>query len=55
MGATNSAVNGPDQGDGQPTLNIAVPSQVGLIPFRREAAVYVFKRSLLLQYEKAIY
>ena len=55
LGAPDAAVGGTDQGDGQPTIDVAVRPQVGMILFRHEAAGYAFKRSLHLHSEEVIH
>ena len=48
-------MGGTDQGDHNPTLNIAARTLVGLIPFCRNAAGYVFKQNLHLHAGEAIH
>ena len=43
MGAPDAAMSFTDQGDGQPTLNVAGHPQVGLIQFCRGVDGYNFK------------
>ena len=44
-----------DQGGGHPNLGIAARPRVRMIPFRHEAAGYVFKRSLRPHAKEAIH
>ena len=50
-----AVAGGTDQCDGHPNLDVAAHPRVGLLPFRREADGYAFKRSLCLHTEKAIH
>ena len=54
-GSPDKAVGHTNQVDGHPTLTVAAPLRVGLLPFHRKADGYFFKHSLRLHAKEDIH